>query len=433
MQKPLMREILKNCIPTVLSLTMVGLYGVIDGLFVGNATGDTGLAAINIAWPLIACINAIGITIGSSGSVLMSFEKGSGDTEKSKEIFCVTISTIIVLALLATVALLPVYSYILKWLGAEGEVYNEAARYTQTVILGCVFQALGTGIVPILRNKDKSFVAMVCMAVGTGINIVVNYILIFEFRLGIQGAAMATIFAQLIVAVLGGITLLKEEKFRFLLKVREVIRIIKVGFATFGISIAPSIVLMFTNWQCLKYGDAAAVASYAVISYITFPAQSMLTGIGEGVQPLMSMCVGANQNQKLLDIKKIARVMLLAFSLLLTILVVSLSGSLGKWFGLSSDADTFFQTGILIYALSFTVVGFVKFNVSYLNSTLQTSRAILLTYTESLAVTPIFIFILPLFWGVSGIWLSFPLTAITQIIVYTVITRRRKKLYDGNT
>ncbi len=429
MSKSLLKEILKYCVPTVLSLTMVGLYGVIDGLFIGNATGDTGLAAINIAWPLIACINAIGITIGSSGSVLMSFEKGGGNIETSKEIFCVTISTIIVLALIATVVLLPVYPYILTWLGASGAVHEEASRYTVTVILGCIFQSLGSGVVPILRNKGKAFVAMVCMGLGTGINVVVNYILIFEFKLGIQGAAIATIFAQFIVAVLGGIVILREEKFRFMLKLNEVKRIFKISLATFGIAIAPSIVLMFTNLQCLKYGGDSAVASYAVISYIAFPVQSMLTGIGEGVQPLMSLCVGANDEQKLLNIRKISKIILFILALLLTALVVVLSGNLGIWFGLSQNANVFFQTGILVYAFAFVLTAFVKFNVSYLNSTLQTPKAILLTYTESLVVTPIYIFVLPLFFEVFGIWLSFPLTALTQLAIYYVITRKNNIIY----
>ena len=158
---------------------MIGLYGVIDGLFVGNATSDVGLAAINIAWPLIACVNAIGVTIGTAGSVLMSVEKGNGNESKSKEIFSTTIIAIVMTAIITTVLLLPIYHRILEMFGAKGEILIEADKYTKTIICGCIFQALGTGIIPILRNKNKAFAAMMCMFAGTGLNVFVNYYLIF--------------------------------------------------------------------------------------------------------------------------------------------------------------------------------------------------------------------------------------------------------------
>ncbi len=433
MQKSLVWEILKNCLPTVLSLTMVALYGVVDGLFVGNATGDTGLAAINISWPLIASINAIGVTIGTAGSVLISFESGRGNSKRSREVLHITLSLIIVVSLTATLFLLPTYTGILKLLGASGDVYTGATQYTLIVILGNIFQALGTGIIPILRNKDKAVLAMVFMSIGTGVNIVVNYILIFILQLGVQGAALSTVFSQFIVAIMGAVVILREDSFRFKLKADELRRIAKIGLATFGITVSPSIVLMFTNLQCIEYGGAAAVASYAVISYIIFPVQSILTGVSNGVQPLISRCVGAGQIDKLAQVKKIAVILLLIFSGLLTIVVIVFRSNLGGWFGLSPEAEAVFEVGIIIYALSFTLVGLFKYNVSNLYAVLQTKKAILLTYCESLLVAPVFIFTFPMIFGVTGIWLSFPATSIIQIILYILTTRRKDYIYDQST
>ncbi len=425
MEKSLLKEVLKNCIPAILSLMMIGLYGVIDGLFVGIATSDIGLAAINIAWPLIACVNAIGVTIGTAGSVLMSVEKGNGNETKSKEIFSTTIIAIVSTAIITTILLLPIYPRILEMFGAKGEILIEADKYTKTIICGCIFQALGTGIIPILRNKDKAFAAMMCMFAGTGLNVFVNYYLIFVLELGVQGAAMATVFAQFIVTVIGSIILFREEKLFAIFKWKHFDRIIKVGIATFGITVSPSIVLMFTNLQCLKYGGDIAVASYAVISYITFPVQSMLSGVGEGVQPLISLCVGANDEDKLRRIRKISLGILFIFACILTIVVVVLSENLGIWFGLSKEALEVFKTGILIYAYAFILAAFAKFNVSYLNSTIQTSKAIFLTYSESLIVTPILIFLLPVIFKTEGIWLSFGVTAMVQLLIYQIVSRKR--------
>ncbi len=418
----LLKKMAKDCVPTVFSLLMSGLYAVMDGLFVGRAVGDVGLAAINIAWPIAAVIAAVGIGIGSGGSVLYSNCNGKGEEERGEQVYHQTITLLAVAGIVLLIGLGVTYPSILRLMGARGDVYQKAAEYIQIIILGSVFQVMGTGFVPMLRNRNFAFQAMVSMAAGMGVNGVCNYLLLFVVKIGIRGAAVGTIAAQLVVLVLSSYLVYGRQKVR--LKVvwdkQMIMEILKIGISAFGLSLAPSIVLLFTNLQCLKYGGDAAVACYAVISYIVFPVQSMLMGIGDGTQPLMSFYSGAKRTEELGFVKKIASVTVVGLGVIFFGILLLVSKYIPDIFGMQMDSQAYFGTGMALSAVSFLFTGLAKFHISYLNATLQVKQAMQLIYGETIVVAPLFIFLLPCFLGINGIWLSLPGTQIIMLLLFNV-------------
>ena len=181
----MLKKILKDSLPTIVSLTLSGMYSVVDGLFIGKATGDTGLAAINIAWPITAVITALGAGLGAGGSVLVAHFRGQGKQKEGEQITNNTVTLLVVSGVVITVFLLGCYTGILKFLGAQNAVYQEAKRYSQIIILGSVFQIMGNGMLPILRNLDMAMAAMASMITGLMANVGINYYLLFEKGLGI--------------------------------------------------------------------------------------------------------------------------------------------------------------------------------------------------------------------------------------------------------
>lgn len=425
-KKSMFRRILKQALPTMIAFTMSGMYSVVDGLFVGKAAGDIGLAAINIAWPIPAVITALGVGIGTGGSVLYSNMMGKGDREGCRRMFNTTATLLVLAGILLSLFLFLVRDPLLQILGAEGEVLEEAQKYTGIIIAGGVLQVCGTGITPILRNMNLSFAAMISMVTGFAVNIGVNYYLMFPMGMGIRGAAWGTVTAQLVVLVISVAVLLKayKEKARPALEGKLAAGICRSGVTAFGVSLAPTVALIFTNWQCLRYGGNAAVACYAVISYIVFPVQYLLTGIGDGVQPLLSYYNGAGKPAELAQVRKTARAGAGVLGVITMAAVFICTPHLARWFGLSDEAAVFFETGMRISALAFLVTGFVKFNLSYLNAVLKTKLAVILTFTESLIVSPAYLFLLPVAVGMSGIWISLPATAVTMLVIYGIINRK---------
>lgn len=428
-RKYLLRRIAQDCIPTVFSLLMSGLYGVMDGLFVGRAVGDTGLAAINIAWPIAAVITAVGIGIGSGGSVLYSNSNGKGEQERGELVYHQTITLLFAAAMVLLIVLGLTYPAILSALGAKGDVYQKAVEYIQIIIFGAVFQVMGTGFIPMLRNRNLAFQAMVSMAAGMGVNGVLNYLLLFVVKIGIRGAAVGTIAAQFVVLVISSYLIYGRQKVH--LKVvwqhKMIGEILKIGISAFGLSLAPSIVLLFTNLQCLKYGGDAAVACYAVISYIVFPVQSMLMGIGDGTQPLMSFYSGAKKMEELRFVKKIASIAVVGMGAVFFVIVILVSKYIPDVFGMQMDSQAYFGTGMAVSAVSFLFTGLAKFHISYLNATLQVKKAMQLIYGETIVVAPFLIFLLPYVFKINGIWLSLPGTQLIMLLIFNVFFTKTGK------
>lgn len=428
-RKYLLKRIAQDCIPTVFSLLMSGLYGVMDGLFVGRAVGDTGLAAINIAWPIAAVITAVGIGIGSGGSVLYSNSNGKGEQERGEVVYHQTIALLFAAAMVLLIVLGFTYPAILSALGAKGDVYQKAVEYIQIIIFGAVFQVMGTGFIPMLRNRNLAFQAMVSMAAGMGVNGVLNYLLLFVVKIGIRGAAVGTIAAQFVVLVISSYLIYGRQKVH--LKVvwqhKMIGEILKIGISAFGLSLAPSIVLLFTNLQCLKYGGDAAVACYAVISYIVFPVQSMLMGIGDGTQPLMSFYSGAKKMEELRFVKKIASIAVVGMGAVFFVIVILVSKYIPDVFGMQMDSQAYFGTGMAVSAVSFLFTGLAKFHISYLNATLQVKKAMQLIYGETIVVAPFLIFLLPYVFKINGIWLSLPGTQLIMLLIFNVFFTKTGK------
>ena len=208
------RLLIKNCVPAIIALTLTGLYSVIDGLFIGNAQGDNGLAAINIAWPVTALITAAGTGIGTGGSILYASFCGK---KKQKAADSVLLQTQL-LFLITGIALLLVLGIckdgLLSLFGAKGIIFRLAEQYTKVILLGSLFQVVGAGVIPLLRSTGMAVSAMVVTIIGMIINMTANAIFLFVFHMGIRGTACGTVLAQSVVCMAGLFLIAKKTGVR---------------------------------------------------------------------------------------------------------------------------------------------------------------------------------------------------------------------------
>lgn len=426
--KKLVGDVCRISIPTMITLSFSGLYSVIDGMFISHAAGATGLAAINIAWPIPAVITALGLGIGTGGAVLYSHEKGCSNNRYAGEIWKITIGLLVLCAVVITTVLGSTYKEILALLGAKEEVLMQAEQYCFIIICGSIVQVFGAGIIPLMRNISMAIHSMAASVCGMFVNLFANYFLIVHHGMGIRGAAFGTVIAQITVSFLSiGLIVLTAKKRgvkaeKYYLTKEDIYRTIKKIFMTavpvFGMSIAPTIVLMITNWQCLVYGGEVVVAAYAVISYVVFPVQALLQGIGDGIQPLMSFYFGAKDRYKILAIKKIAIIMILLTEIIFFFGTWLLRKQIAMLFHVTGQSLPVFMEGYGISIFSFFFYGFHKFNISYQNACMNVKKAMFLSYGETLIVAPLLLFGLPKLMGRIGIWVSLPVTGIVMLLIY---------------
>lgn len=183
-------------IPSILAFTILGVYSVVDGFFVGNALGDAGVSAINVVFPAVALSFALGSGVGLGGAVIWSIETGRGNYEKVYNSLKVALILLVILSVIITIVPFVFMDEILHILGARGEVATLGRIYLWYMFGTAIIQLSGSVLVPFVRNNGGVAFATNFMILGFVMNIVLDYLLIMVFPFGIHGAAIATILSQ---------------------------------------------------------------------------------------------------------------------------------------------------------------------------------------------------------------------------------------------
>ena len=398
----------KYIIPSVISMVLVGTYTNIDGLFIGNVTGDPGLAAINIVWPIVALITSLGTGIGLGGSVILSNAKGKGDIEGARKIKSTVILTLISVGILSGIIFTLVYNPLLHLMGAEGDVLGYASDYAKVVCLGAVFQILGSGLVVILRTENKTYFSMLCCLIGLIVHIILDILLVEKYTL--MGVAISTVVSQAVIMILALVAL--WEKKIAPIDTKSLIPILAASTSPIGINFVPSVVLLLTNYFALAEGGTAAVSAYAVMSYAIYTFDYIFQGVCDGVQPVISYSVGSKDNAEKLRAMKVSEIILTISSLAFIASTPLLIYIMPKIFAVSKEAEMMMNTGFIIYAFSYPFKAAVKYIGSYYYAIGKNTISNLLVYSDPLVFTPILLILFSWIMGMNGVWLSLTLSQV---------------------
>lgn len=404
----------KYIIPTTISMVLIGTYTNIDGLFIGNAAGDNGLAAINIAWPIVAFITAVGTGLGVGGSVIISSLKGEKKYKEAEKAKYTSLMLLFLAGIALTVLCLISFYPILKLMGAEGIVLKYASEYSLVISLGALFQIVGSGIVVLLRNEGKTFQSMAYTFVGLVIHILLDILLVKKFAL--YGVALSTVASQVVVMILGLVTFRVKKTQRWMTK-----KIIATSTAPFGVNFVPSLTLLFTNFFALRIGGTAAVSAYAVMSYVVYTYDYIFQGVCDGTQPILSFTNANGYEQERKRAVRTAILSLAGFAALTMSITPVVKAFLPRIFSVSAEAEVLISHGLTIYAFSYIFKALVKWMCAYSYSINNIWIANILTYVDPLVFSPACLIILPMFFGIDGIWLSLTASQILACILGLIL------------
>ena len=283
MNTALNKKFFSYVIPSILAFALSGVYTIVDGFFIGQSLGDTGLTAITLGYPISALIGAVGTGLGLSGAIRFTILNAQGETQKRQECFSGTTLLMLLTAGLLTAILFAFAQPILHLLGARGNMLTLCVMYAQVIALGAVFQLLATGFVPFIRNMGGATVAMIAMAFGFATNIALDYVFVWALSWGMAGAAWATIIGQAVTMIVAVIFFLVKKSGFCLPELRELCRLWKnvliVAISPFGLTFSSIITMLLINRFLLLYGDEQAVAVYGCIGYITAILYLLLQGV----------------------------------------------------------------------------------------------------------------------------------------------------------
>ena len=416
-------------IPSVLAFALSGVYAIVDGFFIGNSIGDAGLAAINIAYPVTALLQALGTGIGMGGAVQYSIHRGKAQNGNPQDYFNTTILLLFSVCLLTMALLTLTIHPLLSAFGARGELLTMGEEYLRIIVLGAVFQIIGTGFIPLIRNMGGSMAAMYAMIAGFLTNIIFDYLLVWVLPYGLSGAAAATIIGQgvtMAVCICYFIKVRTGFSFPSLSAAKTAATsILRIALSPFGLTFSPNIILILMNKFAMLYGGEDAVACYAAIAYITMIIVLLLQGVGDGCQPLISRYYGQKAFAEVGETKRLAYVTAGVIALGCMILLFAVRHDAAALFGASDTVQREVAEILPYFIAGFLFLAFVRVTTSGFYATEKNNFAYILVYAE-----PVMLFLLllvvPRFWGITGIWIAAPLS---QMITAGIALAAKK--YDA--
>lgn len=428
------KKFFMNVLPAMLAFAFTGIYSIVDGWFVGQNIGDNGLAAINVAYPIIALILAVASGIGMSGAIHIGISKGAGEKEKEQRFLGNTVLLLVLSSVILTVGLGMTYPWILRMFGAEGELMELAVIYIKFILAGTFFQVMGSGLIPIIRNYDGAVLAMGAMITGFVVNVFLDWVLVSKMQLGMTGAAAATMVGQAVTMIPCVIFLFWKKLLigyaKYTLKAGIIRDILEVGISPFGLTLSPNIVIIILNKGAVFYGGAAAVACYAVISYVIYVAQSLLQGIGDGAQPMISFYVGLERGGEI----RLIRRMTYLFSFILAAMCMVWM-YLGRnvfpgFFGMSEEVGVQAAEALPIFLVGLLFFAYTRATTAYFYAVKKNKYAYILIYGEPVVMAVLLVVILGPMLGVNGVWWTVPVTQMIMAGVGVVLAGIERKVQN---
>lgn len=407
---------------SMITMFLQSAYSMIDGLFVSNLIGDTALSAVNVAWPVIAVVTAIGTGVGCSGAVMMSTKQGEGKNEESNIVRANVILALLASSIVVTILFLVYSTPLLKLMGAEGELLRLSQIYGRVMLTGGVLQILSCGLTPLLRNDNRAVSAMMIMVGGLFANLGLDFVFMYVFHMGIGGAAGASLCAQLFTTLCCLIILgtKKTDPIRFsqfMIRKEYWKKIFKTAVSPFGISLTPSLLILYHNVACLKFGGDLAVNAYALISSTVGSYRVLLIGVAEGIQPLASYAYGAHDFHAIRKIRNKAVITAIGVSFFLFIFTIATARFYPAIYGYEGEAAELGYHAVMVTAAQLIFTGLVRVTNSFFYSVGKDKYSLFMIYFDPLIMTPLTIVILPRIFGLDGIWIT---AVVTQFILNIV-------------
>ena len=425
------RTFFQYVIPSVLSFALSGVYTIVDGFFVGNSIGDLGLSAVNIAYPIVAVIQALGTGIGMGGAIYYSIYKAEKKEAQAREFTAGALWVLMIASILLTISVFFLNGTLLGLLGANGALLALGEEYIAVIALGSALQVIGTGLVPFIRNQGGSFYAMVSMIAGFVTNIILDYLFVWVLEQGVSGAAWATVIGQGVTMLIALVYLLRKRQFTLNIPFARfgetAASIIKIGIAPFGLAMSPNISLIIINRFSMSYGGEPAIATYACIAYVICIIYLILQGVGDGSQPLLSKHYGEKNFERLINTRKMAYGFAMFLSLIGCIIMYLTKGKLGALFGASDSVNTEIAKIMPVFLVSVPFVAILRITTASFYATEKSVFSYVLTFIEPLFMLLLMLILPPLFGGQIMIWWSTVFARILSAILALVLKQRVDK------
>ncbi|MBC1398356.1 MATE family efflux transporter [Listeria fleischmannii] len=422
-QDSVLKVFLRYLIPSLTGMLLMSVNIVMDGIFVGHRLGGVALAGINIAVPVFSIFTAISLWIGIGGATQYSFALGEKNVTKAQQIFTrsviLVITITIMLAIIAFIFRVPL-AYLL---GANDETLPYVMDYMNVLLLFGFVLTLENILSIFVRNDGDPNLAMFALIATAVINVILNYLFLFVFNLGVRGSALATMSAIAIGVLILCTHFFKKSSHLKLAKSRvtgkSIKRTLSIGLPSFLSELGMSVFTMGYNIAIAAVAGTAGVAAFSVLNYTHSVILMLFLGMGSAIQPLISYYRGAKMKSR--ETATIRLSVSVAFGTGLVFFIAGLlfADNIVNLFGdFESGIHDLAVLGVRVFFSGYLFMGFNFVMMTYFQTTDRIGMATFITVARELILMVIFLLVLPPLLGATGVFIAIP---ISEFIVATSI------------
>ncbi len=405
----------KYLIPSLIGMALMSINIVVDGVFVGHGVGSTALAGINIAVPVFSIILSVALLIGVGGGAVYSLALGAGKIKHAQRIFTTSMSLVTLIVILITGISLLFIQDLAYLFGANEDTLAYALEYMRILLIFGLLMALETSLSVFIRNDGNPNLAMIGLVLTSVINIGLNYYMIFILKLGVTGAAIATIIATTIGLLVLLTHFLRKDAILKLVRIRwnkkDIKRINTIGFPSFVSEIGMGVFTIGYNITIVYYAGTTGLAAFSVLNYLHTFMFLLFMGIGSSIQPMISFYYGAGLFDHIKATIKIAEKTAIGIGGLFLVIGFFGANMLVSMFGVTSNEITELAvTGIRLFFTGYIFMGINFIYLTYFQSIGHVRPSLMITLFRGFILLIIMLLVLPKVIGINGVWLALPVS-----------------------
>ena len=437
-EAPIGKLLLQYSVPAIIGMIVNALYNIVDRMFIGNIPniGSLAITGVGITMPIMTIILAFGMLIGIGATANISLNLGKGNRPTAEKLlgnaFTLSIIVGLAIAIVGTICANP----ILNLFGASENTLFYAKEYLNIILLGCTFNILSFSLNSTVRADGNPKMSSLTMIIGCGTNIILDYVFIFIFNLGVKGAALATIISQAITFfiilyyyTIGNSNLkLKVENFK--LKKHLVTMTFAIGIAPFATQIANSLVQVIANNALKTYGSDLAIGAMTVISSLNIVFMMPIFGINQGCQPIIGFNYGAKKYKRAKETFKYATMAACVICIIGFTIIQCFPTQIISLFNNDPKLTNLAMRGIRIYLLMMPIVGINIVATSYYQSIGKAKVSMFVSLLRQVILLIPFTIILPKFIGLDGVWAAGACADSLSVIITLILLRKEFKQLD---
>jgi putative MATE family efflux protein len=417
------RLLVKLTLPAFMGMFVTTLYNVVDSIFIGQYVGPLGIAGLALVFPIQMLSMGIGQMMGMGGASLISRLIGANNISRAEHALGNAFTGTVVLSAVVMIAGLSNVDFWLRLIGASDTILPYARDYMTIILYGMFFQTFAMSMNTLIRAEGNARVPMIGMIIGAGLNIVLDAVFIIPLHMGVKGAALATVLAQLASTIyflsyqLTGRSFIKLRARNLIIDWKIIRDILSIGVASFAMTMAGSLAFILVNRLLVAYGGDLALSAFGILHRLLMFALMPGMVIGQGLQPILGFNYGARRFDRALRAIRIAVTYATSCGIVAFIVLYFFPEPFLRIF--TSDAGL---VDLSIYAAKrifsvLPIIGFMMVGSMIFQSIGKVMQSILTSLARSALFLVPLTFILPHFWQLDGVWLAFPITDVLTVLL----------------